>query len=164
MIRKFDIVKFDSNFKSRKFTKKSFVITLCLLFTIMINAQIRFEQGSWDEIIEKAKTENKLIFISLYSEWAGPCKWMDKNVYNKSDIGLFYNSNFFNVEVDSQSPFGISIREIHNLKNVPSFLFIDSDENEIYKLQGKIEFKKFIDLGKVAIRMNHAVKKDKKSR
>jgi thiol:disulfide interchange protein len=42
---------------------------------------IRFEHGlSWAQVKEKAKAENKYIFMDCYATWCGPCKAMDKNV------------------------------------------------------------------------------------
>ena len=41
---------------------------------------IKFENGTWAEILAKAKKENKYVFLDAFTTWCGPCKWMDKEV------------------------------------------------------------------------------------
>ena len=42
---------------------------------------IHFVNGlSWQEVLQKAKAENKYIFVDCYATWCGPCKAMDKEV------------------------------------------------------------------------------------
>src|SRR5690554_7048278 len=39
---------------------------------------IKFENLTFEEAIQKAKEENKLIFLDAYAVWCGPCKMMDR--------------------------------------------------------------------------------------
>ena len=44
----------------------------------------------WEQIKQKAKQENKYIFIDAYTTWCGPCKMMDEYVYaNDSESNFF---------------------------------------------------------------------------
>ena len=36
------------------------------------NPGINFNHQSWKEIVNKAKTDNKLIFVDFYTQWCGP--------------------------------------------------------------------------------------------
>ena len=42
---------------------------------------------SWEQVLTKAKTENKFIFVDCYATWCGPCKVMDKDVYPNDTVG-----------------------------------------------------------------------------
>ena len=55
---------------------------------------IQFFTGTWDEALEKAKEENKLIFLDAYASWCGPCKRMSKSVFTDEKVGEFFNANF----------------------------------------------------------------------
>ena len=55
------------------------------------NREIKFEQGNWAGILEKAKKENKIIYLDCYTTWCGPCKWMAKNVFTNDTAADFYN-------------------------------------------------------------------------
>ena len=43
---------------------------------------IVFEEMGLKEALEKAKKENKLVFIDAYTAWCQPCVMMGKNVFN----------------------------------------------------------------------------------
>ncbi|OQP59683.1 hypothetical protein A3860_36550 [Niastella vici] len=54
---------------------------------------------SFQDVQEKAKRENKYIFLDCYATWCGPCKDMDKNVFVNDSVGEFFNRYFISVKV-----------------------------------------------------------------
>jgi len=56
----------------------------------------RFNMGSSKQ---KAKTENKFVFVDAYATWCGPCKKMDKEVYTDQMVGELVNSKFISVKL-----------------------------------------------------------------
>ena len=61
---------------------------------------VRFETGlSWKAIQEKARRENKNIFVDCYASWCGPCKKMDKIVYPDKDVGAYFNAHFISIKI-----------------------------------------------------------------
>lgn len=89
-----------------------YVVVGLFLFTSILQAQnksvdakqigISFEHSSWEDILKKAKEENKLIFIDAYTTWCGPCKMMARNVFTDAEVGTFFNQNFINVKLDME--------------------------------------------------------------
>ena len=76
---------------------KKLVLSIVILcgFSISLLAQgIQFREGSWKEILEIAKKENKLVFVDNYTSWCGPCKKMVSEVFPLKEVGDFYNANF----------------------------------------------------------------------
>lgn len=59
-------------------------------------------QGIWDEALAKAKQENKLLFVDLYTEWCAPCKMVAKIVFPQKKIGNYYNQHFINYQLDAE--------------------------------------------------------------
>ena len=54
---------------------KYLLIVGVLMTSWTVQAQdrsIRFEEGSYQEVLAKAKKENKLLFIDCYTSWCGP--------------------------------------------------------------------------------------------
>lgn len=64
---------------------------------------LKLEQGSWKEILAKAKAENKFIIMDCMTTWCGPCKHMDKNVFPLKETGDFFNDKFLAVKVQFDS-------------------------------------------------------------
>lgn len=64
---------------------------------------LHFEQGSWSDILAKAKKENKFIIMDCMTTWCGPCKHMDKNIFPLKETGDFFNDKFLAVKVQFDS-------------------------------------------------------------
>ncbi len=45
---------------------------------------IEFQKGLWQDVKDLAKAMNKPIFVDVYSDYCGPCKWMD-GAYDKRE-------------------------------------------------------------------------------
>ncbi|MDR6781550.1 thioredoxin-related protein [Pedobacter africanus] len=59
-----------------------------------------FEHGlSWQQVKEKAKKENKYLFVDCFTTWCGPCKYMTSTIFPQEKVGDFFNKNFVNVKV-----------------------------------------------------------------
>lgn len=59
-----------------------------------------FEHGlSWAQVKEKAKKENKYLFVDCFTTWCGPCKYMTSTIFPQEKVGDFFNKNFVNVKV-----------------------------------------------------------------
>ena len=91
-----------------------------MLFSWNVFSQgIQFETGSWKEVLQKVKQENKLVFVDLYTTWCGPCKKVSPILKElaaqyKDDI-VIYKINVDN-EKELASAFGI--------QSIPTLLFI----------------------------------------
>ncbi|GAA4304688.1 thioredoxin family protein [Aestuariibaculum suncheonense] len=137
--------------------------TLVNLFTIIVLLvsckkeanetlnEIDFKSGSFSELKEIAKQENKLIFIDCYTSWCAPCKWMDKNVFVKKDVFEFYNASFINTKIDMEKGEGPSIAKAYGVTSFPTYLFINSEGELIHKSGSKMRAEAFIEQGNNAL-------------
>jgi len=130
-------------------------VILFLLFPIMCVSQgIQFESGSWADVLKKAKSQNKLIFVDAFTTWCGPCKKMTQNIFPDKNVGDFYNKNFINAKFDMEAGDGISMAETYKVEAYPTLLFINGDGKLVHKGIGYIEAEKLISLGKAALDPN----------
>jgi thioredoxin-related protein len=118
---------------------------VCL--SIIANAQtssdlktINFEENlSWEQIVTKAKAENKYIFVDVFATWCMPCKQMDKAVYTSEEVAQFANKRFISVKVQIDTTkndnaqvkkwYSVShdLRLKYKIYSFPSFLFFSPE-------------------------------------
>ncbi len=92
--------------------------------------------SSWNQIMEKAKKENKYIFIDAYTTWCAVCKKMDRDVFTDKDLIRFINDKFIPVKLQIDSTFkdgeyirkryrdAAKIQSQYKINAFPSFIFL----------------------------------------
>ena len=68
------------------------VIAVLLGGTLPVQSQVVFEETGIKAVFQKAREENKLVFMDCYTSWCGPCKKMLKEVFSRKDIGEYMNT------------------------------------------------------------------------
>ncbi len=74
---------------------------------------------TFEEAIEKSKTEKRKIFIDVYTDWCGWCKVMDKNTFNDPQVAEILNTNFYPVKFNAEQREEIEF-DNHTFKFVPN--------------------------------------------
>lgn len=103
------------------------------------NRKIEFESTrSWPKIVEKAKAEEKIIFVDCYAEWCGPCKALDAQVFTQDKVADFFNANFVNAKLDMEKDAdGRANAQAWGVTAFPTLMFIDPQTGEpVHKIVG----------------------------
>ncbi|MFD0940263.1 thioredoxin family protein [Pedobacter boryungensis] len=132
---------------------KNFIWAICLFMitTSATAAEINFlDNPVWSTVLEKAKKENKVIFLDAYATWCGPCKMMDSETYKDSAVADYYNTNFINVKYDMEKGEGLTLAQRFSVESYPSLLFINPDGTVLHKGTGFRKGPEFTDLGQNA--------------
>lgn len=118
---------------------------------------------SWEQIKQKAKAENKYIFIDAYTTWCAPCKMMDKYVYPNDTVGDFFNKHFIAVktQIDKTDKDEQAIKDWYNdskriegeydITAYPSLIFLSPESTPLYKIEGFRPVQKFVDTAKLVL-------------
>jgi len=113
------------------------LIFFFLLFSVGMYGQgITFRTGSWQEALDEAGRQGKLIFVDAYAVWCGPCKRMDQEVFTDSEVGAFFNTNFVNVKMDMEKGEGLKLRVKYSVRAYPTLLFIAADGTLVERVVG----------------------------
>jgi thiol:disulfide interchange protein len=122
------------------------LLSFILLFACHCLAaqNINFNKGSWNEMLTKSGTDKKLIFVDIYAVWCGPCKAMAKNVFTQAAVANKFNTSFINYMLDAEKGEGIKLAEKYQVAGFPTYLFVDSRGNVVYKIEGALPAEKFI--------------------
>jgi thiol-disulfide isomerase/thioredoxin len=123
-------------------------VCFCMLCFSQENG-IRFEKGmSWQQILAKAKKENKYIFVDCYTTWCGPCKFMAKNIFPLKETGDAVNPNYICVgmQIDSSDQDSDTIKWAYldarmisinyNIRAYPTFLYLNPDGILVHRTVG----------------------------
>jgi thioredoxin-related protein len=137
---------------------KSLLITLILLVNITSFAQetgMNIEHdATWQQILDKAKKENKFILLDAYASWCGPCKWMAKEIFPLKEVGAAINPYFINAKIDMEKGEGIELAKKYDVRSYPTYLFFDSNGNLVHRGLGSMPAGDFITLCSNALNPN----------
>ncbi|MEM6317954.1 MAG: thioredoxin family protein [Bacteroidota bacterium] len=124
-----------------------------LFFSLPLKAQdgIKFLDAEFGEVLALAELEGKLVFLDAYTDWCGPCKKMDKDVFSKKEVGDFYNTNFLSVKINMEKGEGIGLAEKYLIFAYPSLLFINYDGSIAHRYAGFQDQKGMLALGNTAL-------------
>jgi thioredoxin-related protein len=147
------------------------VMFLILCVPAMIHAQsdngIKFVEGlNWNQIQAKAKTESKYIFIDCFATWCGPCKQMDKDIYQNEEVGNYVNGNFVSIKIQMDTTMqdnenvrmwyyqADNFRKNYKVSAYPTYLFFSPDGKIVHRDIGAKKINDFIELANAAIDTN----------
>jgi len=132
-----------------------------LAFLLLLLPSIAFAQEkdgisflknkSWAETLAIAKAENKLIFVDVYTDWCGPCKTMDAEVFPKKTVGDQFNAAFINYKIDAEKGEGPVIAKKYVVKSYPNYLFINGDGVLVYRSTSAMSAGEFLNVAKNAL-------------
>lgn len=122
--------------------KLTFKLLLILFFaTFFQNAfaqnAINFDESSYEKIIKRSKAEKKPIFLMIYASWCPHCNKMKKEVFTDKRVVDFLSSNFILAQQDGDSDSGKILKEKFKVKSLPTFIYLDENGTELYKLSGE---------------------------
>lgn len=129
------------------------------------NDSIQWIKGlSWAEIKDKARRENKYIFIDAYATWCGPCKKMDRETFKEAGVIEILDDRFLPVKVqmDQTSKDAPDIREWYteaqtikkefHVRAYPTYIYISPAGIVTHKITGFNDVKKFLKETAVALK------------
>lgn len=133
---------------------KNIAALLIALFTLQTATQaqgIEFVHDKpFQEILDMAKAQNKLVFMDCYTTWCGPCKRLSSMVFPDSAVGAYYNDNFVNTKFDMEKGEGVTLSSKYGIRAYPTLLWLDGEGNVRHKIVGGLDPAGLIVNGKKA--------------
>jgi thioredoxin-related protein len=129
-------------------------LILFLFFASTLKAQkakIDFVENDYKLVLEQSKTAKKPIFIMVYANWCPHCNKMKSGVLKDVTVVDFFNNNFINSMMDSETPSGKDFMRKFNIKSYPTFLYLDENETHLYSIGGEFTTEEFISESKKAL-------------
>ncbi len=135
---------------------KKYIAALLLISSILaVKAQengINFlKDTQWNEALSMAKAQNKLIFVDVYTDWCGPCKTMDAEIFPLKAVGDKYNRHFINYKLDAEKGEGPALKAKYSVKSYPNYLFINGDGVLVYRSTSAMPANEFLKVADQAL-------------
>lgn len=112
------------------------IISLLLASTSFVFAQgINFKHISYEEAVELANQENKLLFLDFYTEWCGPCKKLTAQSFPDEKVGAHYNQKYISIKLDAEKE-GRAAAEKYKVANFPTLIYLNADEQVLLRTTG----------------------------
>jgi thioredoxin-related protein len=108
-----------------------FIISIVLFSLTTKASSLHYENTTWNAVIEKAKKENKPIFVFLHTTWCGKCKVMERTIFLNDTITQYFNEHFINYSIDAETKEGISIANIAKANAYPTLYFYNAKEGKV---------------------------------
>lgn len=111
---------------------------------------------TFEQALEKSKTEKRKIFIDVFTDWCGWCKVMDKNTFSEEQVAKILNEKFYPVKFNAEQtedvvfsgttfkfvPYGnkgthqLAAALLNNQMSYPTVVFLDEEFRMIQPLPG----------------------------
>ena len=106
---------------------------------------VNFEHLTFEEVLAKAKSSNKLVFIDCYTSWCGPCKKLAAEIFPQKIVGDYINERFISVKYDVEKEEYKFIAKQFEVRAYPTLLIVSADGKLIDKVLGYQPAEKLID-------------------
>ncbi len=147
-----------------------FTLTLLLTcFSMQVMGQdaskgIAFEKEGtlFRQAVQKALSQQKLIFLDCYTSWCGPCKMMANKVFPQETVGNFMNPKYVSIKIDMEKGEGPELAKKLQISAYPTFIIFNSGGQELGRFLGGSDAEKFIENVKKASIDNGSAEMDKR--
>lgn len=115
--------------------------SIVVLLSGMLLSSMVLAKGEYSHDLEKAKKEaaktGKLILVDFYTTWCGPCKQMDKEVFQAADAKAIFK-DFIVVKQDCEKE-GVKSSEKYKVTAYPTLHVINSAGKTILMTVGGLD-------------------------
>lgn len=112
---------------------------------------IDFLDLNYQEAINRAKLENKPVFIGFYTTWCAACQTMRLRVYKNNEVGELFNASFINLHINGDKGDGVALAEQLEVSGFPTLLFISPDGEIIGRFEGFHNAEALLKVASVAL-------------
>ncbi len=94
-----------------------------------------FHYGDAASAFDAAKRKDQIVMIDFFTTWCGPCKLLDKNIYQNPAFKA-YTEKMICYKIDAEKGEGIGMANKYNIRVYPSVVFVDASGLEIERKIG----------------------------
>ncbi len=120
----------------------SFLATFALALALAGGRDTPFRDLTFDQALESARKENKVVLVDFYTTWCPPCRQMDAQTWPQERIRDWVAKNAVAIRIDADREKELAKR--YSVKAYPSMVFMRPDGSERDRLVGFVETGRFV--------------------
>lgn len=101
-----------------------------------------FSDVTFDQALLEAKRSNKIVMVDFFTTWCVPCKKLEQTTWHDPTVIEWLNAKCVALKIDAEKETELAKR--FAIKGYPTILFVKPDGNELGRLVGYRDGKKFI--------------------
>ena len=126
-----------------KLTKLAIGIAAFSLIATCADAAVKWSDETYEQILARAKQENKYVFVDFFATWCGPCKRMDEKTFTDAKVQDLLNS-MIPADWDAEKDPHVAIAKQYKVSAYPTLLVIGPDGKEVDRYLGYMDPADFI--------------------
>ena len=111
------------------------------VFIVLLVSSITSAQNTFEDALAKAKSEDKILIVDVYTDWCGWCKKMDKEAYSNQEVKDLIAGSFIFVKLNAEGTGKIKyngktyteteLAAYFEVTGYPTTVFIEPDGKQI---------------------------------
>ena len=98
--------------------------------------------------LERAKATGRPVFLDFFTDWCGPCRVMDRDVFTDGNLAVFFNENFLNLKINAEKGEGVALAKEFGITGYPTLVFLNSAGMETKRVIGIATASKLMKIGR----------------
>ncbi len=95
---------------------------------------VTFASGTFEEALDRARAEKRLVLVDIYTDWCGWCKKLDREVFGDPKVAEA-SRNLVAIRVNAEKG-GESVARRFDVQGYPTVLFVDGSGNVVKRIDG----------------------------
>lgn len=120
-------------------------VFLVALLATAFASEVDWAQPPYEDILKKAKQENKYVFIDFYTTWCGPCKQLEKVTYQDEKV-IGYLNGIVPVKFDAEKGEGEVLAKRYRIKAYPTLVLVGPAGEEVDRHVGYLDPEGFLEV------------------
>ncbi len=98
---------------------------------------VAFASMSFGDALDRARTENRLVMVDVYTDWCGWCKKLDRETYGDVRVAAALK-NVISIRVNAEKG-GESVAAKYGVRGFPTVLFLSASGDVVRKVEGYVD-------------------------
>lgn len=97
---------------------------------------VPFQKSAFEARLDSARQAGKPVFIDFYTDWCGPCRTLDRDVFTNATLAEYLAGRFLNLKVNAEKGEGIALAKKFGVGAYPTLVFLRPDGTENQRIVG----------------------------